>query len=224
VSRDLTPSELERLHSVEKELEKIWALEEIKARQRSRDRNVLEWDRNTAYFHAVANYRNRKKDVLILDGPEGPFVEQKAMMEVAVNFYKDLFKNEGRPNIHLADDFWNHNEKITEVENNVLTAPFTELEIKEAVFSCYAEGAPGPDGISFVFYHKFWDLVKGDLVNMFNEFFSGELDLYRLNFAMISLIPKEEGARSMKKFRPISLINCSFKKISKVFTLRLSKV
>jgi len=200
VSRDLTPSELERLHSVEKELDKIWALEEIKARQRSRNRNVLEWDRNTAYFHAVANYRNRKKNVLILDGPEGPFVEQKAMMEVAVNFYKDLFKNEGRPNIHLADDFWSHNKKVTEEENNVLTAPFTELDIKEAVFSCYAEGAPGPDGISFVFYNKFWDLVKGDLVNMFNEFFSGELDLYRLNFAMISLIPKEEGARSMKKF------------------------
>ena len=151
-----------------------------------------------------------------MDGPEGPVVEQKAMMEVAVNFYKDLFKNEGRPNIHLADDFWNHNEKITEVENNVLTAPFTELEIKEAVFSCYAEGAPGPDGISFVFYQKFWDLVKGDLVKMFNDFFNGELDLYRLNFAMISLIPKEEGARSMKKFRPISLINCCFKKNSKV--------
>ena len=159
-----------------------------------------------------------------MDGPEGPVVEQKAMMEVAVNFYKDVFKNEGRPNIHLADDFWSHNKKVPEEENNVLTAPFTELEIQEAVFSCYAEGAPGPDGISFVFYNKFWDLVKGDLVNMFNEFFSGELDLYRLNFAMISLIPKEEGARSMKKFRPISLINCSFKIFSKVLTLRLSKV
>jgi hypothetical protein len=41
---------------------------------------------------------------------------------------------------------------------------------------------------------------------MFNKFFSRELDLYRLNFAMISLIPKEEGARNMKKFRHVSLI------------------
>lgn len=59
---------------------------------------------------------------------------------------------------------------------------------------------------------------------MFNDFFRGELDLYRLNFAMISLIPKEEGARNMKKFRPISLTKCSFKIFSKVLTLRLSKV
>jgi hypothetical protein len=41
---------------------------------------------------------------------------------------------------------------------------------------------------------------------------------------MMSLIPKEEGARNMKKFRPISLINCSFKIFSKVLTLRLGKI
>jgi hypothetical protein len=40
----------------------------------------------------VANYRNRKKKVLILDGREEPVVERKAMMEVAVNFYKDLLR------------------------------------------------------------------------------------------------------------------------------------
>jgi hypothetical protein len=40
-----------------------------------------------------------------LDGPDGPVVEQKAMMEVAVNLYKDLFKKENRHEIHLAVDF-----------------------------------------------------------------------------------------------------------------------
>ena len=41
-----------------------------------------------------------------------------------------------------------------------------------------------------MFYHKFWDLIKADLVDMFNDFHRGNLDLKRLNFAMISLIPK----------------------------------
>lgn len=66
---------------------------------------MLEGDRNTTCFHAVANYRSRKKKVVVLVGPNGPVDEQKAMMEVAVNFYKDLFKKEDRPNVHLALDF-----------------------------------------------------------------------------------------------------------------------
>jgi hypothetical protein len=59
---------------------------------------------------------------------------------------------------------------------------------------------------------------------MFEEFYKGKLDLYRLNFAMLTLIPKIEEAMDMKRFRPISLINCSFKIFSKVMTRRLGRV
>lgn len=60
-TRDLTASELERLKIVEKKLDKIWALEEMKARQRSRDKNVLEEDTNTAYFYAIATIEVGKR-------------------------------------------------------------------------------------------------------------------------------------------------------------------
>jgi hypothetical protein len=46
----------------------------------------------------------------------------------------------------------------------------------------------------------------------------------RLNFARIILIPKEDGANNLKKFRPISLINCSFKIFAKTLNNRLKKV
>ena len=61
---------LDRLKVVADELDKIWSLEEIKARQRSRDRNILEGDRNTAYFQALANQRARKKNCRLFDGPQ----------------------------------------------------------------------------------------------------------------------------------------------------------
>jgi hypothetical protein len=41
-------------------------------------------------------------------------------------------------------------------------------------------------------------------------FEKGEINMARLNFARIILIPKEEGTNTLKKFRPISRINCSF--------------
>jgi hypothetical protein len=59
---------------------------------------------------------------------------------------------------------------------------------------------------------------------MFQDFYNGTLDLHRLNYALLTLIPKELGARSMKKFRLISLCNCSFKIFSKVLTIRLGKI
>jgi hypothetical protein len=49
----------------------------------------------------------------------------------------------------------------------------------------------------------------------------GEINIDRINYAMIILIPKEAEARTLKKYRPISLINCSFKIFSKVLNNRI---
>jgi hypothetical protein len=59
---------------------------------------------------------------------------------------------------------------------------------------------------------------------MFQDFYNGDLDLCRLNFALLTLIPKELGARNMTKYRPISLCNCIFKIFSKVLTIKLGKI
>jgi hypothetical protein len=37
----------------------------------------------------------------------------------------------------------------------MLDSNFSEEEIKRAIDESYAEGAPGPDGFSFLFYQKF---------------------------------------------------------------------
>jgi hypothetical protein len=163
----LLESDRMRMNEIADMLNKIWALEEIKARQRSRDREILEGDRNTAYFQAVANQRERRKRIEALEGQNGIVEDDQGMMKVAVDFYKELFTKEGRGDICLGDNFWKEEEKVTAIENEMLTAPFTENEIKEAIFSCYAEGAPGPDGLSFLFFQKFWDLMKNDIISLF---------------------------------------------------------
>jgi hypothetical protein len=56
-------------------------------------------------------------------------------------------------------------------------------------------------------------LIKG--------FKKGDININRINYAMIILIPREEKARTLKKYRHISLINCSFKNFSKVLNNRI---
>lgn len=104
-SRELTNAEHDEYRALESQLEKIWHLEEIKAKQRSRDRNIKEGDRNTAYFQALANERSRRKKVDCLESPVGLVYDQKRKMEVAVKFYKDLFAKESDSGVRVGPDF-----------------------------------------------------------------------------------------------------------------------
>ena len=215
----LDSQEKNRMKDIEVELNNLLAKEETKACQRSRDRFIKEGDRNTSYFHAIASQRKRKKKIDVLDGPLGPVDSDAEMLSVASDFYKNLFAREERANISLGNNFWDPRDLLTPEESEGLEKPFTEEVIKQAVFDSYASCAPGPDGFSFLFYQKFWDLIKTDFMSLVRDFESGSLNVARLNYAIITLIPKEPDARDMKKFRPISLGNCSLKIILKLLLI-----
>jgi hypothetical protein len=82
--------------------------------------------------------------------------------------------------------------------------------------------SPGPDGLPVGFYREFWQEIKLIVLEMFQDLYRGELNLSRLNFGMISLIPKIKEANTIKQYRPICLLNVDYKWFSKVFTLRLT--
>jgi hypothetical protein len=63
-----------------------------------------------------------------------------------------------------------------------------------------------------------------DLLNLFGGLYGEQLELFRLNFGKIILLPKVNEAERIQQYRPISLLNVSFKIFMKVATIRLNSV
>lgn len=62
------------------------------------------------------------------------------------------------------------------------------------------------------------------MVELFPDFHSGKADISRLNYGIITLIPKVKDASCIQQFRPICLLNCLYKLITKVLTIRIEPI
>ena len=82
--------------------------------------------------------------------------------------------------------------------------------------------AAGPDGIPIEFFQTCWEIVKKDIIEMFDDFHKGNLDVSRINYGIITLLTKTMDADRMQQFRPIRLLNCLYKWITRVLTIRMA--
>lgn len=73
-------------------------------------------------------------------------------------------------------------------------------KIKRALFLTKKNKAAGPDSIPIEFYQASWDIIKEDIVELFNDFYLGKLDIQRLNFGIITLIPKSNEYNNIALF------------------------
>lgn len=57
--------------------------------------------------------------------------------------------------------------------NQFLYTPFLAEEVRHALFDMISYKAPGPDGMSILFFQKFWNIVRRDVttwvVQVLNE-------------------------------------------------------
>lgn len=133
------------------------------------------------------------------------------------NFRKDFWR---RPTIE--PDFTR--KRISDQDNALLISPFSEEEIKEAVWSCESAKSPGPDGFNFGFFKEFWHVIKDDLLRMMEEFHVLGKLVKGINSSFVVLILKKEAATRLNDYRPIHLIGGIYKIVSKILANRLSKV
>jgi DNA-directed RNA polymerase specialized sigma54-like protein len=59
---------------------------------------------------------------------------------------------------------------------------------------------------------------------MFKDFHEGRLKVERINYGVITLLSKVVDAEKIQQYRPICLLNCLYKWITKAMTIRMEKV
>jgi hypothetical protein len=85
-----------------------------------------------------------------------------------------------------------------------------------------SSSASSPDGLPVGFYRAFWTEIKPLVMEMFNDFYKEDFNLRKLNYGMISLIPKLKDANNIRQYRPICVLNIDYKWFTKVLTKRLT--
>ena len=129
----------------------------------------------------------------------------------------------GRPIERTLDLNWDNLDQPA-LNLHSLDDPFSEDEIKTAIFQMPADIALGPDGYTGAFFRACWDVIKGDFMEAVIAFHNLRISsLPLLNSANIVLIPMKEGIDYVTDCRrPISLIHSFAKIIAKALALRLA--
>jgi hypothetical protein len=137
--------------------------------------------------------------------------------------------------IHFKDHFASQNvirpgaenlsfKSLSYAEGGSLIKLFSEDEVRTAVWDCDNYKSPGPDGVNFGFIKEFWDVIKGDVMRFLSDFHRNGRLTRGINSTFIVLIPKIDSPQRLNDFRPIALVGCLYKILSKVLANRLRQV
>ena len=208
------------IRALRRELNELLNDEELFWGQRAKAHWLKEGDRNTKYFHAHASDRRKQNTILGIWDEYGRWCgEKESIAQAAVAYFENIYSTASPTRVD--DVVAAIPTRVTEDMNESLTRVFTREEVVTALKQIHPTKAPAPDGMSAIFYQRYWDIVGSSVTNMVLNVLNNNLPISEINKTNISLIPKKNNPTKMTDFRPISLCNEIYKLISKILANRL---
>ncbi|GJZ47857.1 RNA-directed DNA polymerase, eukaryota [Tanacetum coccineum] len=203
------------------QLQDINMLEARESLQKSKIKWAIEGDENSKFFHGIINKKRSQLSI------RGVFVDGLwctdpcKVKETFRNHFQARFKQPSLGRFKLNSVFTNRlsPDQVVDLDSNV-----SRDEIRKAVWDCGENKSPGPDGYTFEFFRKFWSFVGPDFCSAVEHFFVNGYFSKGCNSSFIALIPKVTDAKFVTDFRPISLIGCVYKVVTKILANRLAMV
>ncbi|MCH87544.1 transposon TX1 putative protein, partial [Trifolium medium] len=171
--------------------------------QKSRSRWLKEGDANTSFFHECVKSRKRSNTLVALKkGREWLSRPEDIRLEVVSYFQKHYEEvSWERPKLDGVDF-----KQLTANEASMLEVVFEESEVAGVIELSDGNKSPGPDGFNFSFFKNFWNILKKDVLRLFQEFHVTAKLPPSFSSYFIALIPKVLSPHQISDFRPISLL------------------
>ncbi|XP_068503760.1 uncharacterized protein [Phaseolus vulgaris] len=205
------------------QLKEINERNESLLQQKSRALWIKQGDSNSKFFHASIKWRTLRNEIKGAHcNLSGIWVEEpNRVKEVVKEFYKNKMSAIEDIGVRLDNVEF---KEISESDNRLLTDPFDEKEIKEAICDCDSHKSPGPDGVTFSFIKNNWCLLEKDMLGAVKNFHREGKIPKGCNASVLTLIRKSENPQSLEEYKPISLVSCLYKILTKVLSNRIKKV
>ena len=118
--------------------------------------------------------------------------------EVAVSYFKNLYTNSYPTRILEVLD--TSPTSVTEDMNQLLIQEFTREEVEVALKQMHPTKALGPDGMSAIFFQKYWGIVGNDVICMVLNVLNSNISMVEINKTNITLVPKIKNPTKMTDF------------------------
>ncbi|GAU42656.1 hypothetical protein TSUD_398610 [Trifolium subterraneum] len=217
----LSGDEVAELHGATADIHSLSRLHASISWQQSRSLWLKDGDVNSKYFHSILAGRRRRNAISTIQVGGVALEGVSSIRQAVFSHFASHFKNSnvGRPGVDNLQF-----KRLDHSESSSLTKPFTENEVKSAVWDCDSYKSPGPDGINFGFIKDFWDDLRGDVMRFISDFHRNGKLTKGINSTFIALIPKIVSPQQLNDFRPISLVGSLYKILAKVLANRLRLV
>ena len=227
VQSDPNQENVDRLELAKESLEQLrkHKLEGIIVRSRAKWRE--EGEKSTSYFLNLEKRMFSDKLIASLENGNGKFItNQKEIIDRLVEYYREMFKKRSMDS-NLSENFMNdvHIKQITSNERAELETPLDPKELEAALKGMSTTKSPGSDGFSVEFYLRFWNDIKHFFLQMVAESVQCNKLPRTLSEGILTLVPKANRPRSeIKSYRPITLLNVSYKIIATAIAKRFKKI